>query len=275
MENKKVILITGASSGIGKASAEFLASKDFIVCATTRNIAKIDTSEYKNLYFYQMNIADQESVNNTIREIINMFGTIDILVNNAGYGLISTVEDMEEKEMFDQFNINVFGVLRVCKAVIPIMREQKSGIIINISSFLGKVGLPLLTFYNAGKYAVEGITDSLRHELKDFNIRVHSIMPGFFNTKFAKENLVINNKLFTSTSPYSNIASILLPRVTRQINNGNDPIIVAETILRIIQNDNFYARITAGEKASKFIPMKKELSDEDFERRVREYYGLG
>lgn len=275
MENKKVILITGASSGIGKASAEFLASKDFIVCATTRNIAKIDTSEYKNLYFYQMNIADQESVNNTIREIINMFGTIDILVNNAGYGLISTVEDMEEKEMFEQFNINVFGVLRVCKAVIPIMREQKSGVIINISSFLGKVGLPLLTFYNAGKYAVEGITDSLRHELKDFNIRVHSIMPGFFNTKFAKENLVINNKLFTSTSPYSNIASILLPRVTRQINNGNDPIIVAETILRIIQNDNFYARITAGEKASKFIPMKKELSDEDFERRVREYYGLG
>lgn len=275
MENKKVILITGASSGIGKASAEFLASKDFIVCATTRNIAKTDTSKCKNLYFYQMNIADQESINNTIREIINMFGTIDILVNNAGYGLISTVEDMEEKEMFEQFNINVFGVLRVCKAVIPIMREQKSGVIINISSFLGKVGLPLLTFYNAGKYAVEGITDSLRHELKDFNIRVHSIMPGFFNTKFAKENLVINNKLFTSTSPYSNIASILLPRVTRQINNGNDPIIVAETILRIIQNDNFYARITAGEKASKFIPMKKELSDEDFERRVREYYGLG
>ena len=123
--------------------------------------------------------------------------------------------------MFNQFNVNVFGIMRVCKAVIPKMRKQKSGVIINISSFLGKIGLPLFTFYNASKYAVEGITDSLRYELKDFNIRVHSILPGFFATNFAKENLVTNEKTFRENSPYKNLVSTLAPVIVDQINEGN------------------------------------------------------
>lgn len=273
--SKKVVLITGVGSGIGKASAEFLALNGFIVCATTRNTINFTTTTCENLYFYQMDITNFLDIKKTIEVILLHHGRIDILVNNAGYGLVSTVEDVEEKEMFDQFDINVFGLLRVCKAVIPIMREQKSGVIINISSFLGKIGLPLLTLYNASKYAVEGITDSLRHELKSFNIRVHSIMPGFFNTNFAKQNIVINNKLFDRQSPYIKTVSALMPIIEDQINNGNNPIIVAKTILEVIQNEEFPARVTAGEKASKFIPMKKELSDEDFEQRVREYYTFG
>ncbi len=272
---KKVVLITGVGSGIGKASAEFLASNGFIVCATTRNPINFTTTTYENLYFYQMDITNFLDVKKTIEVIVQTHGRIDILVNNAGYGLVSTVEDVEEKEMFDQFNINVFGLLRVCKAAIPIMREQKSGVIINISSFLGKIGLPLLTFYNASKYAVEGITDSLRHELKSFNIRAHSIMPGFFNTNFAKDNLVVNNHIFDENSPYSKLIKTLTPTILEQINNGNDPALVAQIILDIIYDENYKARTTAGEKASKFIPMKKELSDEDFEQRVREYYTFG
>jgi short-subunit dehydrogenase len=176
--------------------------------------------------------------------------------------------------MYNQFNINLFGVLRVSKAVIPIMRKQKSGIIINISSFLGKIGLPLLTLYNSSKYALEGITDSLRYELKDFNIRVHSIMPGFFDTNFARDNLQINKATFNEDSPYNKIVSALAPVIVDQINNGNDSIEVAKLILAIIENKDFKARVTAGDKAKKFISMKKELSDEDFERRVREYYKI-
>jgi short-subunit dehydrogenase len=164
--------------------------------------------------------------------------------------------------------------MRVCKAVIPKMRMQESGVIINISSFLGKIGLPLFTFYNASKYAVEGITDSLRYELKDFNIRVHSIMPGFFATNFAKDNLVTNAETFREHSPYKHLVSKLAPVIVNQINEGNTTDEVAEMILDIIENDQFPARRTAGDKAKKFIPMKKELSDEDFERRVRAYYGL-
>ncbi len=176
--------------------------------------------------------------------------------------------------MFAQFNINVFGVLRVSKAVIPIMRENRDGVIINISSFLGKIGLPLLTLYNSSKYAVEGITDSLRYELKDFNIRVHSIMPGFFDTKFARDNLVTNPETFDENSPYAKLVSNLAPVIVEQINGGNSAKEVGKMILDIIEDDSFPARATIGDKAKKFIPMRRELSDEDFERRVREYYQL-
>ena len=278
--NKKVVLITGASSGMGKETAIYLSSLGFKVYAGTRTPhdaieLKKDISERKlNIKIIKLDVSNLVQINSAIKQIEEESGTIDVLINNAGYGLVSTVEDASEEEMIEQFNINVFGVLRVCKSVIPLMREQKSGIIINISSFLGKIGLPLLTFYNSSKYAVEGITDSLRYELESFNIRVHSVMPGFFNTKFAKENLVTNLETFNKDSAYSFLASSLAPRIVEEINNGNDAIMVGKLISDIIDNDNFPARVTVGDKASKFIPMRKELSDEDFERRVKEYYNL-
>lgn len=271
---QKVVLITGAGSGMGKQTALFLSSLGYTVYAGTRSPEKLQNIKSNNLIPVQLDITDLDNIIQTVNSIYNRSNRIDVLINNAGYGLVSTVEDSTEQEMFDQFNVNVFGVLRVSKAVIPIMREQNGGIIINISSFLGKIGLPLLTFYNSSKYAVEGITDSLRYELKDFNIRVHSIMPGFFSTNFARDNLKTNNATFNETSPYFQTVSNLAPVIVEQINNGNDTKEVAQTILQIIQDDNFKARITAGDKAKKFIPMKKELSDEDFERRVKDYYKL-
>lgn len=275
MDSQKVVLITGASSGMGEQTALLLAKKGFIVYAGTRNTKNINTNNLQNLIPLKLDITNPSNIKEAINTIIQNHKKIDILINNAGYGLVSTVEDLDEKEMFDQYNINVFGLLRVCKETIPFMRVQNSGIIINISSFLGKIGLPLLTLYNSSKYAVEGITDSLRYELSDFNIRVHSIMPGFFNTDFAKKNLVTNFDTFDKNSPYANTVSKLAPLIVEQINQGNDPKEVAFIIKEIIENENFPARATIGEKAKKFLPMKKELSDEDFERRVREYYNLG
>ncbi len=268
MEKKKVALVTGASSGIGRATVLLLAKSGFIVYASSRTPSKVPKGE--NIYPLELDITSSQSVN----EYISSIDKIDVLVNNAGYGLVSTVEELDEKEMFKQFNVNVFGVLRVSKAVIPLMRKQRGGVIINISSFLGKIGLPLLTMYNSSKYAVEGITDSLRYELRDFNIRVHSIMPGFFDTQFARSNLVVNPKTLDENSPYSNLVSSLVPNILEQINGGNSANEVASLILKIIEDSNFPARVTAGDKASKFIPMRRELSDEDFERRVREYYNL-
>ncbi|MCF6309694.1 MAG: SDR family oxidoreductase [Sulfurimonas sp.] len=271
---RKVVLITGASSGMGKATVEFLSKNDFIIYAGTRHVEGLQAIKQNNIIPITLDITNQSSINQAIDTIYEKHHRIDILINNAGYGLVSTVENLVEEQMQMQFNVNVFGVLRVCKSIIPIMRKQESGIIINISSFLGKIGLPLLTLYNSSKYAVEGITDSLRHELKDFNIRVHSIMPGFFDTKFARDNLVTNLETFDKNSPYSKLVSNLAPVIVDQINNGNDAIEVAQMILEIINNDKFSARATVGDKAKKFIPMRKELSDEDFERKVIEYYGL-
>lgn len=274
MNEKKVVLITGSSSGMGKETSLILAKKGFVVYAGSRTPQNIQTHNLENLHPIKLDITKPQNIKECINTIIEKHKKIDILINNAGYGLVSTVEDLDEEEMFEQFNINVFGVLRVCKETIPFMRKENSGIIINISSFLGKIGLPLLTLYNSSKYAVEGITDSLRYELSSFNIRVHSIMPGFFNTDFAKKNLVTNFNTFDENSPYSSIVSNLAPVILEQINKGNDPKEVANIIEEIIENKNFPARATIGEKAKKFIPMKKELSDEDFERRVREYYDI-
>lgn len=274
MNQQKVVLITGSGSGIGRETAIFLATLGFIVYAGSRNPEKLYDIKSKNLIPIEFDIRNYKTVKTSIDSIKHQHNRVDILVNNAGYGLVSTVEDVTEEQMYEQFNVNVFGVLRVCKAVVPLMREEHGGIIINISSFLGRIGLPLLTLYNASKYAVEGITDSLRYELRDFNIRVHSIMPGFFNTEFARSNLVTNIETFKKNSPYTKIVMSLAPNIIEQINSGNDAKDVAWMILKIIEDKNSPARVTVGDKASKFIPMRQELGDEDFERRVREYYYL-
>ncbi|SFV58227.1 Oxidoreductase, short chain dehydrogenase/reductase family [hydrothermal vent metagenome] len=255
---------------MGRATVLYLAKQGYFVYAGSRTPEKLFDMRSENIYPLKLDITDPQSIEDAIPKI----KTIDILINNAGYGLVSTVEEVTEEEMFAQFNVNVFGVMRMCKAVIPKMRKQKSGVIINISSFLGKIGLPLLTFYNASKYAVEGVTDSLRYELRDYHIRVHSIMPGFFDTNFARDNLVTNKTTFSADSPYVSIVSTLAPMLIEQINSGNSTDEVAKLILGIIENKDSLARQTAGDKAKKFIPMKKELSDEDFERRVRAYYDL-
>ena len=271
---QKIVLISGASSGMGRESTLLLASYGFKVYAGTRDIEKLVDIATDNIIPIVLDITSQDQINSTLEQIIFKERHIDILINNAGYGLVSSVEDVSEAEMFNEFNINVFGVLRLCKAVIPYMRKENKGLIINISSFLGKIGLPLFTLYNASKYAVEGITDSLRYELNDFNIRVHSILPGFFNTEFARANLVINKETFAEDSVYKYLVDNLTPQIIEQINHGNNARDVAQLIFKIINDKDFPARITVGDKAKKFIPMRKELSDEDFERRVRNYYGI-
>ena len=269
----QVVLISGTGSGIGKITALLLAQEGFIVYAGTRNPKDFNIT-LENLHVLPLDITDNESIKAAVSTIEQEQGRLDVLVNNAGYALVSTVEDATEQEMYDQFNINVFGIFRLCKAVTPLMRKNNRGVIVNISSFLGKVGLPLFTFYNASKYAVEGITDSLRYELAPFNIRTHSVMPGFFSTNFAKTNLVLNSATTQQTNPYQKSLGNLIPNIKSQIDEGNDAKDAAKLIHQIIIDNNSPARATIGDKAHKFLPMRRELSDEDFERRVRDYFKL-
>ena len=238
------VLVTGAASGMGHATALYLAQKGYRVIAAGRRPQRLE-GLHPRIRPLHVDIIDSESV----RRALAQTERIDVLVNNAGYGLVSSLEEATEEQIRAQFEVNLFGLMRVTSGVIPRMRRNGGGVIINISSFLGKIGLPLLTLYNASKYAVEGVTDSLRYELRDFNIRVHSVMPGFFDTDFARENLVVNRRTFEPDSPYRRFARDLAPRIISEINHGDDPAEVARTVCRIIEDPHAPARLAAGERA--------------------------
>ena len=274
MHSKKIVLISGSSSGMGKQTAIFLEKNGYIVYAGSRTPQKLDKLKTKNLIPIKLDITDPQNIKNVIKTIEENHKKIDILINNAGYGLVSTIEDLDEKEMFDQYNVNVFGLLRLCKETIPLMRKQNSGVIINISSFLGKMGLPLLAHYNASKYAVEGIVDSLRFEVAPFNIRVHSIQSGLFGTNFVKNGLVANPQTTSENSPYKDLVAHFVPIVAKAINEGPNPQPIADTIKNIIEDENSEIFIPVGVEAQTFVPLRKELSDKKFEQKIKETFGI-
>ncbi len=268
----KVVLITGATSGMGELTAELLSQNGYTVYAGSRDKnAKPSDGPLKNIY---LDVTKTESIKNTVDTIIENEGKIDVLVNNAGYGLLATVEDGTDEEMFNQFDVNVFGLLRATREVLPYMREAKNGVIINISSFLGKMGLPLLTHYNASKYAVEGIVDSLRFETLPYNIRVHSIQSGLFGTNFVKKGLVANAKTTDENSPYKDLVAHFVPIVAKAINEGPSPQPIAEAIKNIIENENADIFVPVGGEAETFVPLRRELSDKDFEAKIKETFGI-
>ncbi|AKF25622.1 17-beta-hydroxysteroid dehydrogenase [Sulfurovum lithotrophicum] len=268
----KVVLITGASSGMGKRTSEFLAQNGYIVYAGSRKAESMEAKE--NLKPVYLDVTDTESIQQAVETIIQNEGKIDVLVNNAGYGLLSTVEDGTDEEMFDQFNVNVFGLIKATRAVLPHMRAAKSGVIIDISSFLGKMGLPLLAHYNASKYAVEGIVDSLRFETLPYNVRVHSIQSGLFGTSFVKEGLVANAATTSEESPYKELVAYFVPIVATAIDDGPDPQPIADAVKMIIEDENADIFVPVGAEAETFVPLRRELNDKAFEQKVKETFGI-
>ena len=276
----KVTLVTGATSGLGKAMALLLAGKGYEVYAGARKTVDGEAlvAEAKgrgiSLKAVQLDVTDDGSVRTAVSLVARESGRLDNLVNNAGYGFLGTVEEATDAEIFRQFDVNVFGVGRMCRAVLPMMRAQRSGVIINISAWLGRMGFPLLTYYNASKYAVEAITDSLRYEVAPFGIRVHSVLPGLFGTRFVSKGLVANPATVSPASPYAALAAKLIPVVAKKINEGPDPVAVAEAVLRVIEDAGSPIRTPVGVEAETFVPMAKQLSDEAFEAKVKENFGL-
>jgi len=154
------------------------------------------------------------------------------------------------------------------------MRKAKSGVIINISSFLGKMGLPLLTHYNASKYAVEGIVDSLRFEMNPYNVRVHSIQAGLFGTNFVTKGLVANLDTTDEKSPYRDLVAHFVPIVAKAINEGPSPQPIADAVKNIIEDKDSDIFVPVGKEAETFVPMRKELSDKEFEVKIQETFGV-
>ena len=187
---KQVAVITGCSSGIGYETSILLAKNGFKTYATMRNVEKGDKlkdiaeKENLDLKIIKLDVTDDYSIKNAINEITQETSRIDILVNNAGNNIAGTVEDLSIEEFKEQFETNFFGLVRVTKAVLPIMRNQNSGIIVNLSSIVGKMAIPLNSAYTSSKFAVEGFSESVRYELEDFGIKVILIEPGVIKSNF-------------------------------------------------------------------------------------------
>lgn len=274
----KVVLITGATSGMGLETSILLALNGYTVYAGTRGneaelLEKAKEKEVQ-IHIVPLDVTQTQSIQKAVKSVIEKEGKIDVLVNNAGFGLLATLEEGSDEEMFKQFDVNVFGLIKTTREVLPFMREAQNGVIINISSFLGKMGLPLLSHYNASKYAVEGITDSLRFEVAPFNIRVHSVLAGLFGTNFVKKGLLANAKTTSESSPYKELVAHFVPIVGAAINEGPSPMPIAQAIKDIIENEKSEIAVKVGEEAETFVPLRKALNDKDFEEKIKETFGV-
>ncbi|MBV0891460.1 SDR family oxidoreductase [Paracoccus sp. Z118] len=272
------VLITGAGSGMGLATALLLAESGYRVFAGVRGSDADLTAAAKargvEVSTVRLDVQDTASIRAAVAQVMAEAGRIDVLVNNAGYGLLATVEDGTDDEIFRQFDVNVLGLIRMTREVLPHMREAGSGVIINISSFLGRMGLPLLAHYNASKYAVEGITDSLRLEVGPLGIRVHSILAGLFGTNFVRKGLAANPATTSETSPYRDLVAHFAPIVAQAINEGPSPEPIARAVKDIIENPDSDIAVMVGQEAEQFVPLRRSLSDKEFEAQVIAAFGL-
>ena len=270
MDSKqKVTIVTGCSSGIGHEISLILARNGFTTYATMRNLQKgsdlksIAEDEKLPLHFAQLDVTDENSVKKAIQTIHDEAGRIDILVNNAGYGLTGAFEDLSLDEIKTQYETNVFGLIRTTQSVLPIMRKQRSGLIVNISSGAGRFGFPTGSAYVSTKFAVEGLTESMSYELEPFGIKVILIEPGVIKTNFFNSS-VLAKKSQDPNSPYATLMKGMEDSVDKMMENASTPQYVAEVVLHAVTNENPKLRYLAGKDVERWIEAKKKMSDEEF-----------
>jgi NAD(P)-dependent dehydrogenase (short-subunit alcohol dehydrogenase family) len=273
--NSKVAIVTGSSTGIGFETALLLARSGFHTYATMRdlqkskNIAEIANAENLPLEVLQLDVNDGISIKGAVGKIIAESSRIDVLVNNAGYGLFSPLEDVTLDQIRDQFETNFFGAIRVVREVIPTMRRQRNGTIVNVSSLVGRVGLPLSSAYVATKFALEGLSESIRYELNEFGINIILIEPGVIKTNFL-ENLKTADTTLKSESPYAELVDRTTKEFGKMMNSSSSPIIVAEAILSAITSKDPEFRYVVGDDAESIMRIRQNSADKEFENWVYE-----
>ena len=275
MKNQ-VILITGASSGIGESTAKLLKNNGYTIYAAARRLDRMKKLSDLGINVLAMDVTVDQSMKEGIDKIIAKEGQIDVLVNNAGYGSYGALEDVEIAEAKRQFEVNIFGLARLTQLVLPHMREKKSGKIVNISSIGGKFGEPLGVWYHATKYAVEGLSDSLRPELKPFGIDTIIIQPGAINTEWGGISFESMQKTSGNTAyaPLVKLNEPMYKRMTEK-NEGSDPIVIARVILKAIKANRPKTRYAAGKFAKLSLCIRSLLSDRSFDWMMDKVRKLG
>ncbi|HIE44755.1 MAG TPA: SDR family oxidoreductase [Flavobacteriaceae bacterium] len=265
----KVVLITGASSGIGKSIGEYLHKKGYIVYGTSRSPEKYSNSIFTLL---KLDVNDIDSIKKAINQIVEKEGKIDVLINNAGKGITGPLEETPIIEMKKTFDTNFFGVMQVCNSVLPQMRKQNKGLIINITSIAGDMGLPYRGIYSASKAALSVYTEALRLETKQFNIDVVDVAPGDFATNIAAGRF--HTPLFEK-SAYKKHYSKVLEQINDEVDEGLQPIIMAKAIAKIIKKSSPKPKYRIGSFLQRIAyKIKFLLPDTVFEKIMIKQYEL-
>lgn len=265
----KVILITGGSSGIGKSIGDFLIQKGYIVYGTSRNPERVTGSTFPLL---ALDVREVTSIQKAVSELLSKEGRIDVVINNAGVGITGPLEELPMEEIKNNFETNFFGPIAVMQAVLPQMRSQKSGLIINITSIAGYMGLPYRSVYSASKGALELITEAIRMEAKEFGVQFTNVAPGDFATNIASGRYHAPLKEDSAYKiPYGNT----LKMMDEHVDSGSNPNEMAYAIYKIIQISQPNVHYKVGSFLQRFsVVLKRVLPDKMYEKMLMKHYGL-
>jgi len=270
---EKVAIVTGTSSGIGFETSLALAREGYFTYATMRDTTKsnkikeIAQKENLKINVLELDVDDEKSVKSAIAQILDQKQRIDVLVNNAGWGLWGCVEDVSVDEFKEQFETNFFSIIRLIQEVAPAMRKQGSGTIVNISSVVGRIGFPASPAYISSKFALEGLSESLRFEFAPFGVDVIIIEPGVIKTNFMK-NMKMAKKSELDTV-YKDITTKVVSGVKMMVEMGTPPKEVANTIVKAIKDKKPLPRYVVGNDALMFLEAKKSKTDIEFENYLK------
>ncbi|WP_062054745.1 SDR family oxidoreductase [Aquimarina longa] len=269
-QNDTIVLVTGGSSGIGKSIGIYLVAQGYIVYGTSRNPSKY--SDFDAFTLLELDVADIGSIESAVSIIEQKHGRLDILINNAGAGITGPIEEIPEEEIVRNFTTNFFGPINVTKTVLPIMRKQGSGLVINITSIAGYMGLPYRGIYSASKAALEMTTEAWRMELKEFNIKMTTIAPGDFATNIAAGRY---HAPVIDDSPYKKPYGDTLKLMDDHVDLGSDPLKMAKVVFQIIKTEKPKVHYKVGAFMQKFsIVLKRILPDKVYEKMLMNHYKL-
>jgi NAD(P)-dependent dehydrogenase (short-subunit alcohol dehydrogenase family) len=279
-EGEKIAVVTGSSSGIGFETSLLLAKKGFRTYATVRNLEKAkairDISEKGELpiQVVELDVDSDKSVKDAIARINDESKRIDVLVNNAGYALVGALEDLSMDEIKAQFETNLFGAIRVMKAVLPTMRKQQGGgTIVNISSMGGRIAFPFDPAYHGTKFALEGVTESVHYETEPFGIKVVLIEPGIIGSNFLR-NAKLAQMAVEPSSPYAPMVQTLQKVAPSFYDQATPPEEVAKAILKVVTIDNPDLRYVVGNDAIQMMKAREGMSDPEFEGLIKQQFHL-
>jgi NAD(P)-dependent dehydrogenase (short-subunit alcohol dehydrogenase family) len=254
----RTVLVTGSSSGIGLATARLFASEGWSVAATARSVESVLPLEsLGRVAAIRLDVTDPDSIASAVEETTRRLGPIDVLVNNAGFAVLGPFEATTADQARRQFDTNLFGLMDVTRAVLPILRERKAGTIVNVASIGGKVAFPFLSLYHGTKWAVEGFSEALMLEVEPFGVRVKLVEPGVIKTDFYGRSM--DRAVEAGATPYSSRMARILPQMDQQAQQGASPELVARAIFRAATDGRRKFRYPV--HAFPFLPLRKLLPD--------------